>query len=87
MIYGVTFFYILYVIQAIHSSFLDNIILTITKVMGNYGQIWLLVLIALFIPKILSFSFEFHLGAILPMVIVFLVSATETIGDISALTE
>lgn len=39
------------------------------------------------IPKILPFSFEFHLGAILPMVIVFLVSATETIGDISALTE
>lgn len=39
------------------------------------------------IPKIFQFSFEFHPGAILPMVIVFLVSATETIGDISALTE
>ena len=44
-------FNILYAIQAIHSSFLDNIILAITKVMGNYGQIWLLVSLALLIPK------------------------------------
>ena len=44
-------FNILYAIQAIHSSFLDEIILFITKVMGNYGQIWLLVSLALCIPK------------------------------------
>ena len=39
------------------------------------------------VPKILPFSFEFRLNAIFPMVIIFLVSATETIGDISALSE
>lgn len=39
------------------------------------------------VPKILPFSFEFPLNAIFPMVIIFLVSATETIGDISALSE
>ena len=44
-------FNILYAIQAMYSSFLDNIILAITKVMGNYGQIWLLVSLALLIPK------------------------------------
>ena len=64
-------FNILYVIQAIHSSFLDNIILTITKVMGNYGQIWLLVSLALFISKktrkagiciILSYILVFLIG-------------------------
>lgn len=44
-------FNILYVIQAIHSSFLDNIILALTKIMGDYGQIWLLVSFALLIPK------------------------------------
>ena len=44
-------FNILYAIQEIHSSFLDSIILAITKVMGNYGQIWLLVSLALLIPK------------------------------------
>lgn len=43
-------FNILYVIQEMHSSFLDNIILVITKVMGNYGQIWLLVSLALLVP-------------------------------------
>ena len=32
-------FNILYAIQAMHSAFLDNIILAITNVMGNYGQI------------------------------------------------
>lgn len=44
-------FDILYAIQAIHSSFFDNIILAITKVMGDYGQIWLLVSLALLIPR------------------------------------
>ena len=64
-------FDILYAIQTIHASFLDNIILTITKVMGNYGQIWLLVSLALFIPKktrkagiciILSYILVFLIG-------------------------
>ena len=44
-------FNILYAIQAIHSSFLDNIMLAITKAMGDYGQIWLLVSLALLIPR------------------------------------
>ncbi|MBP9998147.1 MAG: purine permease [Bacteroidales bacterium] len=37
------------------------------------------------LPKILPFAPEFHLGAILSVVAIFLVSATETIGDTSAL--
>lgn len=37
------------------------------------------------LPKILPFTPEFHLDAILAIVCVFLVSATETIGDTSAL--
>ncbi len=37
------------------------------------------------LPKILPFAPEFELGAILSMICVFLVSATETIGDTSAL--
>lgn len=37
------------------------------------------------LPKILPFKPEFHVGAILSVVAIFLVSATETIGDTSAL--
>lgn len=37
------------------------------------------------LPKILPFKPEFHIGAILSVVAIFLVSATETIGDTSAL--
>ncbi len=37
------------------------------------------------LPKFLPFKPEFHLGAILSIVAIFLVSATETIGDTSAL--
>ncbi|MCQ2125387.1 MAG: purine permease [Fibrobacter sp.] len=37
------------------------------------------------LPKILPFTPEFHLGAILSVVAIFLVSATETVGDTSAL--
>jgi len=37
------------------------------------------------LPKVLPFKPEFHLGAILSVVAIFLVSATETIGDTSAL--
>ena len=38
------------------------------------------------LPKLLPFSLEFNLGAILSVVAIFLVSATETIGDTCALT-
>lgn len=38
------------------------------------------------LPEILPFKPEFNLGAILSIVCIFLVSATETIGDTSALT-
>ena len=38
------------------------------------------------LPKILPFKPEFNLGAILSIVCIFLVSATETIGDTTALT-
>jgi len=37
------------------------------------------------LPKFLPFSLEFNLGAILSVIAIFLVSATETIGDTSAL--
>lgn len=37
------------------------------------------------LPRLMPFSMEFHAGAILPVVLIFLVSATETIGDTSAL--
>lgn len=37
------------------------------------------------LPKILPFTPEFHFGAILSVVAIFLVSATETVGDVSAL--
>lgn len=37
------------------------------------------------LPKILPFTPEFHLGPILSVVAIFLVSATETVGDSSAL--
>ncbi|MCQ2106594.1 MAG: purine permease [Fibrobacter sp.] len=37
------------------------------------------------LPKILPFSPEFHIGPILSVVAIFLVSATETVGDSSAL--
>lgn len=37
------------------------------------------------LPELMPFSMEFHMGAILPAVLIFLVSATETIGDTSAL--
>lgn len=37
------------------------------------------------LPKLLSFTPEFNVGAILSVVAIFLVSATETIGDTSAL--
>lgn len=37
------------------------------------------------LPKLLPFKPEFHLGAILSIICIFLVSATETIGDTTAL--
>ena len=37
------------------------------------------------LPKVLPFTPEFNIGAILSVVAVYLVSATETIGDTSAL--
>ncbi len=37
------------------------------------------------LPKLLPFTPEFNIGAILSVVAVYLVSATETIGDTSAL--
>lgn len=37
------------------------------------------------IPSVMPFKPEFHLGAILSVVVIFMVSATETIGDTSAL--
>ncbi|MDE7341642.1 MAG: purine permease [Lachnospiraceae bacterium] len=37
------------------------------------------------LPRIMPFPMEFHIGAILPVILIFLVSATETIGDTSAL--
>ena len=37
------------------------------------------------LPKIMPFKMEFHLNAIVAFVLIFLVSATETIGDTSAL--
>jgi len=38
------------------------------------------------LPKLLPFKPEFHLGAILSIICIFMVSATETIGDTTALT-
>lgn len=40
-------FSILYAIQGLRSAWLDNVILAITKVMGSYGQIWLVVALVL----------------------------------------
>ena len=37
------------------------------------------------LPKVLPFLPEFHMGAILSVVVIFLVSATETIGDTTAM--
>lgn len=37
------------------------------------------------LPRLLPFMPEFHAGAILPVVVIFLVSATETIGDTTAM--
>lgn len=37
------------------------------------------------LPEILPFKPEFHIGAIISVVVIFMVSATETIGDTSAL--
>lgn len=37
------------------------------------------------LPRVLPFMPEFHLGAILSVVVIFLVSATETIGDTTAM--
>lgn len=44
-------FNILYAIQGMHTPILDQIVLGITKIMGSYGQIWLIVAIALLIFK------------------------------------
>lgn len=44
-------FSILYAIQQMHSPLLDQLILALTTVMGHYGQIWLVVGVALCIPK------------------------------------
>jgi len=38
------------------------------------------------LPKIMPFKPEFHIGAILSIICIFLVSATETIGDTTAMT-
>ena len=51
--------------------------------MVNFSGLTGLSLVAL--PQLLPFTPEFHIGAILSVVAVYLVSATETIGDTSAL--
>lgn len=38
------------------------------------------------LPKFLPYSFEFEIGAIVPLLIMFVVTAVETIGDTSAIT-
>ena len=44
-------FSILYAIQNMHCNWLDHVILTITNLMGNYGQIWLIVAAVLLLFK------------------------------------
>ena len=44
-------FSILYAIQGIHTPVLDSFILAITKIMGSYGQIWLVVGVVLCLFK------------------------------------
>ena len=44
-------FDILYAIQGIRSSVLDNIVLVITSMVGSYGQLWPIIGIILCIPK------------------------------------
>ncbi|MDO4976651.1 MAG: phosphatase PAP2 family protein [Eubacteriales bacterium] len=44
-------FQILYAIQSVHSPILDQLNLVITKIVGSYGQIWLILAIALLIFK------------------------------------
>lgn len=44
-------FSILYAIQNMHNPVLDNFILMLTKIMGSYGQIWLVVGVLLCIFK------------------------------------
>lgn len=44
-------FQILYAIQNMHSPIFDQFNLAITKLVGSYGQIWLILAIALFIFK------------------------------------
>lgn len=44
-------FKILYAIQSIRTPFLDNFILVLTKIMGDYGTMWLILAAALLIFK------------------------------------
>ena len=64
-------FSILYAIQNLHCDWLDDVILTITNLMGNYGQIWLIVAAVLLLFKttrktglcvLLSYGLVFVIG-------------------------
>ena len=64
-------FSILYFIQSIRTDFLDNFVVTLTKIAGNYGQVWLYVAVLLLIFKktrkagiavLLSYGFVYLLG-------------------------
>lgn len=44
-------FSILYAIQKLHCDWLDHVILTMTNLMGNYGQIWLIAAAVLLLFK------------------------------------
>ena len=59
-------------------------ILALCMHMVNFDAIKDCAVIAL--PKFMPFSYKFDLGAIVAVTMIFLVSATETIGDTSALT-
>ena len=67
-------FDILYAIQSIRTPFLDDLILLLTKVTGNYGQIWLALAVILLLFRktrvcgvriILSYALVYVLGQML----------------------
>lgn len=64
-------FSILYAIQNLHCNWLDNVILTMTHLMGDYGQIWLIAAAVLLLFKatrktglcvLLSYGIVFAVG-------------------------
>lgn len=60
-------------------GYLLAICLGVVDFSGLAGNSWIA------LPKLMPFSMEFHAGAIVSVVLIFLVSATETIGDTTAL--